>query len=107
MRFDKQQEKYKSSGIPPKKNIDIHDSAISYKDMPLKKLMEYYQRPSDKKLWESTKLNPRTPFVRDDDLLNYDQDSEEEFNDFNGEALDDSEEESDDENDSTLYDGFI
>ena len=50
MRFDKLQEKNKLSGILPKKNIDIHDSAISYKDMPLKKLMEYYQRPSDKKL---------------------------------------------------------
>ena len=108
MRNDKAQEQLKLTGMRRSKNIDIHDSYMSFVAMPRAKLFENYKKPNDIKLWECTKLNPRSPFTMDDEILNYDQDSEEEYNDFAGEAVSSNDGEEDDDDNQSLYDeGFI
>lgn len=57
------QKKLKSFLIPKKKIISIHDTIISLKDHANK---------------TSTIINPKNPFLKDEILINYDEDSEEE-----------------------------
>jgi len=50
MQDEKLVEQSKITGMRRRKNIDIHDSYISFKDMPRKQLMEHHKKPTDQKL---------------------------------------------------------
>lgn len=90
------------------KNIDLHDSCISYKNVRLD-LVQQKLSSKSKKMPAPIKLSRHSYKMIDAPNLDYDQDSEEEFDDLNGEVIggdDQSDQESADAED--LYDeGFI
>ena len=63
--------------FPPKrrKNIIIEESFIKY--------LQYFDKRSDV-------INPRNPTIKDENLIDYDMSSEEEWNEMNGEDLNDN-----------------
>jgi hypothetical protein len=78
------------------KNIEIWDSGISYTNVKISQLEKLINNGSKIKP-EKKKLSVRNPFRRDDDLIRYDQDSEEELADLQGEKLSEGAMEEDDE----------
>ena len=68
------------------KNIDLHDSCISYKNVRLD-LVQQKLSSKSKKMPAPIKLSRHSYKMIDAPNLDYDQDSEEEFDDLNGEVI--------------------
>jgi hypothetical protein len=88
------------------KNIDLHDSAITYNNVKLDQIKQTLNSKSKSKI--PKKIVSRNPFQKLDGI-NYDIDSEDEFDDMQGEALNlDEDSEDSEQNASDLYEeGFI
>lgn len=93
--FLKLKEKNKKSDLKMVKLIYIHNSSFPNKTIPDK---------------VSNKINPKCPFVKDDYIIDYDKDSEEEFMEENAEDLQSNEnsvEEEDEEDDDNQNEKWI